>query len=140
MTRERLAAAAAALLLTLLILSQPLAELPRRARSFAVFASKELAVRRLGGSGAAFDRRYFSFLENARRRMPGSAAGVAIYGAPAGEPSLYLASYQLAPLPVLLAPQSVPAGWVTAVYGSQRPPGARVLAVLPEGALLEAGP
>lgn len=140
MTRNRLAAAAAALLLALLLFFQPLAELPRRARSLAAFASKELAVRRLGGSGAAFDRRYFSFLENARRRMPGSAAGVAIYGAPAGEPSLYLASYHLAPLPVLLAPPSVPPGWVAALYGPERPPGARVLAELPEGALLEPAP
>ena len=33
-------------------------------------------MRRLGGSGAAFDRRYFSFLENARRRLPPSATAV----------------------------------------------------------------
>jgi hypothetical protein len=139
-TRDRLGPAAAALLLALLVLSQPLADLPRRVRSLAAFAPKELAVRRLGGSGAAFDRRYFSFLENARRRLPKSAAGIAIFGAPAGEAPLYLASYQFAPLPVLLSPPSIPAGWVTAVYGPERPPGARVLAELPEGVLLEPAP
>ena len=48
--------------LALVFAAQPLAEVPRRLRSLATFAPRELAVRRLGGSGAAFDRRYFSWL------------------------------------------------------------------------------
>ena len=137
MTRRRIASAAAGLLLALVLLAQPWAEIPQRLRSLAAFAPKELAIRRLGGSGSAFDRRYFSFLENARRRLPASAEGVAILGAPAGEPYLYLASYVLAPRPVRISPDRVPAGWVAAIYGSARPPGARLLAQWSEGALVE---
>ncbi|MET0619903.1 MAG: hypothetical protein ABW056_06470 [Thermoanaerobaculia bacterium] len=136
LTRRDTAAAAAGLLLGLVIAAQPLAELPRRVRKIGVYASKELAVRRLGGSGTAFDRRYFSFLENARRRLPASAEGVALYGAPAGDPYVYLAHYVFAPKPVRLDPDAPPAGWVAAIYGPARPPGARVLQEWDEGALV----
>jgi hypothetical protein len=134
-SRRRAAAAAAGLLAALILFSQPWGELPRRIRSIARFAPRELAVRRLGGSGTAFDRRYFSFLENARRRLPASAAGVAIYGAPPGEPYLYLASYVFAPRPVRLAPERPAEGWVAAIYGSGRPPDARILDEWDDGAL-----
>lgn len=135
MSRRVAAAAAAGLLAALVLLAQPWAELPRRARSLARFAPRELAVRRLGGSGTAFDRPYFSFLEDARRRLPATAAGVAIYGAPPGEPYLYLASYVFAPRPVRVSPESVPEGWVAAIYGPRRPPGARILDEWDGGAL-----
>lgn len=103
------------------------------------FAPKELAVRRLGGSGTAFDRRYFSFLENARRRMPAWTSVVRLE-APGGESYVYLAAYYLAPLRVTTAPSAnlmrrCP-GCVTAVYGGQPPPHAGVLARLPEGYLV----
>jgi hypothetical protein len=139
-TRRRIAALAAGLLLLLVIASQPLAELPHRLRTLAAFAPKELAVRRLGGSGTAFDRRFFSFLENARRRLPGSAKGIIVLGAPGSEPLLYLASYHFAPLPVSfeyrrghgVAP--VPPGWVVAQYGDM-PHGNGPVTTLPEGVL-----
>jgi hypothetical protein len=109
---------------------------PRRVRSVSRFAPRELEVRRLGGSGAAFDRQYFSFLENARRRLPVSAEGVALYGVPPGEPYVYLAHYVFAPRPVRFAPENPPAGWVAAIYGAARPPDARVLDEWEDGALV----
>jgi hypothetical protein len=138
-TRLRLAAVAAVLLLAILLAAQPPAEVPRRARSLATFGGKELAVRRLGGSGAAFDRRYFSFLENARRRLPPSATAVLLSGVPEDEPHLYLAAYQLAPRSVAFADREghgPAANEIVLVYG--RPPNAseHPLAMLPEGFLL----
>ncbi len=134
-SRTGAAAAAAGLLLVLVLAAQPWGELPRRARKMAAFAPKELAVRRLGGSGTAFDRRYFSFLENARRRLPPSAEGVALYGAPAGDPYVYLAHYVFAPRPVRFAPQIPPPRWVAAIYGDGRPSDARILDEWDGGAL-----
>ncbi len=136
MSRRSAAAAAAGLLGVLVLVAQPWSELPRRIRSVARFAPRDLAVRRLGGSGTAFDRPYFSFLENARRRMPASAAGVAVYGAPPGEPYLYLANYVFAPRPVRVSPENLPEGWVAAIYGPRRPPDARILDEWDEGALV----
>ncbi len=141
MSRNRTTAAAAAggLLLALVLAAQAWEELPRRARTVAAFSPRELAVRRLGGSGAAFDRRYFSFLEGARRRLPVAVAGVAIYGTPYGTPAsdayLHLATYVLAPRPVLLAPETLPAGWVAAYYGTVRPEDAAVAVEWEDGAL-----
>jgi hypothetical protein len=140
-TRRGIAGAAAGLLLALILLGQSWTELPRRGRSLVAFAPRELAVRHLGGSGAAFDRRYFSFLENARRRIPPDAPGVALI-VPSDDPSyLYLGAYWLSPLPVVgarLLSQHGPArGWITAAYGMVPPEGADgVLARLPEGVLL----
>jgi hypothetical protein len=137
-SRRAAAGAAALLLLTLILASQAWAELPRRWRKLAAFAPKELAVRRLGGSGTAFDRRFFSFLENARRRMPPGTLAVVLRPAP--EPHLYLATYYLAPLPVYGGPFPnrwvMPDGWVIAAFGEHPNPGSGVLANLPEGALL----
>ena len=138
--RAKAAAAAAALLLILVLSGHSPSELARRAVSLSRFAPRELAVRRLGGSGTAFDRGYFSFLEGARRRLPPRAQGVALYGVPAMDSYLFLAAYQMAPLPVRLAPLRPPPGWILAAYGPGRPPGARVLAEWSEGALLEPAP
>ena len=132
--------AAAGLLAVLLLARASLRETLRRAVSLDHHARQEPAVRRLGGTAAAFDRAFFLFLESARRRLPPGAAGVAILGAPATEQALHLASYHLAPLPVLVAPRAIPAGWVTAVYGPERPPGWRLLAEVPGGAVLEPTP
>jgi hypothetical protein len=142
-TGRRIAALAAGLLLLVVVVSQPLAELPRRVRTIVAFAPRELAVRRLGGSGTAFDRRFFSFLENARRRIPPGTPGV-ILRAVSSEPTIYLASYYLAPLPVLSEAgfhhdRGRPPGWITAVYGDQ-PMNGFPLARLPEGVLLGPSP
>jgi hypothetical protein len=139
--RAKAGAAAAALLLILVLSGHSPSEIARRAVSLSRFAPRELAVRRLGGSGTAFDRRYFSFLEGARRRLPpGGVQGVALYGVPAVDSYLFLAAYQMAPRPVRLAPPQPPPGWILAVYGPDRPPGARVLVEWSEGALLEPAP
>lgn len=103
-------------------------------------ARQELAVRRLGGTAAAFDRPFFIFLESVRRRLPSGITGLAILGAPPTDQVLHLASYHLAPLLVLVAPNAVPAGFRVAVYGPERPPGWRVVAEVPGGAVLEPAP
>ena len=137
MRARRLAAVAAAtLLLVLFLLQNRPAELSQRVVFLRSSASQELALRRLGGSGAAFDRRYFAFLESARRKIPPGTRGVAIFVDPPTKPALYLASYTLAPVPVVLAPRQVPPRWIAAVYGQTPPAGWRVLATLPGGALL----
>ena len=138
--RAKAVAASAALLLILVLSGHSPSELARRAVSLSRFAPREPAVRRLGGSGTAFDRRYFSFLEGARRRLPPGTQGVALYGVRATDSHLFLAAYQMAPRPVRLAPLRPPPGWILAVYGPGRPPGARVLAEWSEGALLEPAP
>jgi hypothetical protein len=140
-TRRRIAGAAAGLLLALILLGQSWAELPRRVRSLAAFASKELAVRRLGGSGTAFDRRYFSFLENARRRMPVDTPGVVLVRPPGDPTYLYLGAYWLAPREVVdagrMSQHGPPGGWITAAYGVFPAEGdSGVVARLPEGTLL----
>ena len=135
MSRRRIAGAAAGALLALILLGQTWSELPRRVRFLAVFAPKELAVRRLGGSGTSFDRRYFSFLENARRRIPRSAKRVAILGVPDDEAHVYLAAYSFAPLPVMFGAPSnqEPPGWVAVVYGPPPPGYEGKVARFPEG-------
>jgi hypothetical protein len=137
LTRRRTAALAAAALLAALLLARiSPSEIGRRLALIGQLSRREPATRRLAGTAAAFDRPFFVFLESARRRLPADAAGVAILGTPATDQVLYLASYHLAPLPVLVAPEALPARWVVAVYGSERPPGWRVLAEVPGGALL----
>jgi hypothetical protein len=134
---RRLAAVAAATLLLLLFLRQ---NRPGELRQRVVFlrstASQDLALRRLAGSGAAFDRRYSAFLESARQMIPPGTRGVAIFLDSPTKPALYLASYTLAPIPVVLEPSQVPPRWIAAVYGQTPPAGWRVLATLPGGALL----
>ena len=135
--RRRVAVAAAVVLAILLLWRNSPRELANRWRTLAAYASRELAVRRLGGSSTAFDRRFFVFLESARRRLPPAAAGVAVAVRDPSESALYLAAYQFAPIPVALAPSSVPSGWLLAVYGPERPSGWKVVAEVPGGALLE---
>lgn len=137
MRRGRLASlvAAAALLVLFLLQNRP-GELRRRIVFLRHSASQELALRRLAGSGAAMDRGYFAFLESARRKIPPGTRGVAIFLNPPTKPALYLASYALAPIPVVLAPRQVPPRWIAAVYGESPPAGWRVLATVPGGALL----
>ena len=137
MTRRAAAGAAAVLLLALVLASQRWRELPRRVRTLAAFAPKELAVRRLGGSGTAFDRRYFSFLENVRRSVPASAKGIFIVHVPDDPAHLYLANYHLAPREVTFgfASGDRPTGVVVATYSPSFLPDAGVLARFPEGYL-----
>jgi len=135
--RRRLAAlAAAAALLVLFLLQNRPGELRQRIVFLRHSAWQELALRRLAGSGAAMDRGYFAFLESARRKIPPGTRGVAIFLNPPTKPALYLASYALAPIPVVLAPRQVPPRWIAAVYGESPPAGWRVLATVPGGALL----
>jgi hypothetical protein len=134
--RRLAASAAATLLLALFLLQNRPGELRQRIVFLRRSASQELALRRLAGSGAAMDRRYFAFLESARRRIPPGTRGVAIFRNPPTKPALYLASYVLAPIPVVLAPRQVPPRWIAAVYGESPPAGWRVLATVPGGALL----
>ena len=115
--RRRSAAIVFGALLALLLAEQPLSEVRRRILVVTRFAPRELAVRRLGGSSAAFDRRYFAFLENARRRVPAGVAGVAVAGAPAADPYVYLAMYDFAPLPVRFGAANAASGWWLATYG-----------------------
>jgi hypothetical protein len=129
--------AAATLLLVLFLLQNRPAELRQRIAFLRRSASQDLALRRLGGSGAAFDRRYFAFLESVRRTLPAGTRGVAIFRDPPTTEALYLASYALAPIPVVLAPRQVPPRWIAAVYGETVPAGWRVLATVPGGALLD---
>ena len=125
------------LLLALLVAaSNPPGEIARRVRFVSASAPRDPAVRRLSGSSTAFDRRYFAFLEAARRRLPPGTRGVALFLEQPGDAPLYLAAYHLAPLPVRVAPGSVPPGWVGAAYGEPRPSGWREVARLPGGALL----
>ena len=141
MTRRSAAAAAAAALLVLVLLDQPWAELPGRIRSLARFAPRELAVRRLGGSSADFDREYFLFLERARRKLPPGTPGVAVLtDRTMPGRGVYLTIYQLAPLPVLVDPDRVPPGWIALVYGVARPDDWPLIAELPHGAIVGPAP
>ena len=138
--RRAVAALASALLLLFLLWRADLGRVRGRARLLARSSSLDDNVRRLNGTAAAFDRPFYVFLESARRALPPSTAGVAILGAPATDPALYLAAYHLAPVPVLLAPDRVPPGWLLAVYGPERPPGWRTIAAVWKGALMAPAP
>ena len=133
--RKLLVLASSAVLLAISLLSEPPHLLARRAAFLAASASRPLADRRLGGSGAAFDRRFFAFLEAARRALPAAVEGVALETARGGDDELYLASYHLAPAPVVRAPRPIPPRWAAATYGVPPPAGWRVIAALPGGAL-----
>ncbi|HEY7111798.1 MAG TPA: hypothetical protein VIA45_02595 [Thermoanaerobaculia bacterium] len=113
------------------------AELARRVRLVARDSAKDLAVRRLDGSSAAFDRRYFYFLESARRRLPAGARGIAVLAPAPTAAHRDLALYVFAPRPALVAPKEIPPGWVLAVEGDARPAGWREIAKVSGGALLE---
>lgn len=102
------------------------------------FAGEELRLRRMAGTAAAYDRRFFQFLELAKLALPRDAKGLALYAPGIPEwGGLYLAIYHFAPFPVVIAPPEVPEGWVAAVYGRPPLPGWRVVRELPNGALLK---
>jgi hypothetical protein len=128
---------AAVALAVLLLLKNSPHELAARVRSMRAFAPRDLAVRRLGGSSAAFDRNFFIFLEAARRKLPQGTEGVVLSMADPTPAARYLAAYQLAPVLVAIAPEPAPGGWLVARYGAERPPGGRMIAEVPGGALLE---
>jgi hypothetical protein len=128
------------LLLLLLAAPNRPRELARRVRLLSHDAARDLALRRLDGSSAAFDRRYFFFLESARRRVPPTATGVALWMPSPSEAARNLAAYQFAPLPALLRPREVPSGWVLAVYGPERPEGWREITRVSDGALFTREP
>lgn len=133
--RRLLVLAASAALLAIFVLSEPPRLLARRAAFLAATASRPLADRRLVGSGAAFDRRFFEFLEAVRRTLPPGLHGVALDTPRGAAEELYLASYQLAPAPVVFRPRPVPHRWAAATYGVPPPPGWRVVSRLPGGSL-----
>ena len=137
MTARRLAvlSAGAALAVVLVVAGNP-GELVRRADFLARSASMDLAVRRANGSGAAFDRSFVVFLEALRRQLPRGVPGVAIDVPSPSTEALHLASYSLAPVPVRMAPDDVPPRWLAAVYRQPPPEGWRIVARLPDGALL----
>jgi hypothetical protein len=115
-------------------------ELVRRWRLLAHDANRDPTLRRLDGSSAAFDRRFFYFLESVRRSLPPHTRGLAVRGPSPGEAARNLVAYQFSPLPALLDPREVPSGWVLAVYGTSRPDGWREIARVSDGALLERNP
>ncbi len=112
-------------------------ELARRARLVVRDSGKDLALRRLDGSSAAFDRKYYFFLESARRRLPPGTLGVAVLELPVTEAHRNLALYAFAPRPALVAPPRIPEGWILAVYGAGAPDGWRRVASVAGGALFE---
>jgi len=136
---RRAASAAAIGLLALVLVTQTWGELPRRVRFLTLFAPRDLAVRRLGGSGTGFDRQFFSFLENARRSIPPGTPGVVLSGTPADDAHRFLAEYWFAPLPVVnkadMSQFGPPRGWLIARYGASPQPDERILARFPEGVL-----
>ena len=127
---------ASALLLFLLLLQNDPGKLGPRAGFLFRSAPLDSSTRRLNGTAAAFDRQFSVFLESARRNLPAGTRGVAVLGVPQTNQVFYLAAYQLAPVPVLVAPEPVPPGWLLAVYGPERPPGWRVIAPVWKGALM----
>jgi len=133
--RRLVVLAASAALLAIFLLSEPPRLLARRAEFLRSAAARSLEDRRLGGSGAAFDRRFFAFLEGARRALPAGVEGIALETSRGADEELYLASYHLAPVPVVRAPRPIPPRWAAATCGVSPPPGWRVLARLPGGEL-----
>lgn len=131
---------ASAFLLLLLLRQEDPARLFTRARVLARSAELDGNVRRLNGTAVDFDRQFYVFLESVRRNLPPAAAGVAILGASPSDAALHLAAYQLAPVPVLVAPERVPPGWILAVYGRERPSGWKEIAPVWKGALMAPAP
>ncbi len=138
--RRAVLGVASAFLLLLLLRDDDPRRLAHRAGLLFRSARLDSNTRRLNGTAAAFDREFFVFLESARRSLPAGTPGVALVGVPRTNQVSYLAAYQLAPVPVLVAPENVPPGWLVAVYGAERPAGWRVVAPVWEGALMAPAP
>lgn len=102
-------------------------------RAFTLSAAERRAER----GATVYDRAFFPLLERARRELPVDARGVALYAPSLPEwGGLYYAVYHLAPVPVAIAPEKVPPGWVVLAYRTSGPAGLRVLREWPDGALL----
>jgi hypothetical protein len=104
-------------------------------------AGSDLRARRLAGRGPAYDRRFFELVLAASDALPPGTKGIVLFAPQIPEwGGRYLAIYELAPVPVVAAPDRIPAGWVALVYGGRWPPGLRLLRPLPGGALLVPAP
>jgi hypothetical protein len=136
---RRIAATIAGSVIVVLLLRgmSPWETLAPRTSFLRAHASEDLSTRRLAGSAGAPDRRYLIFLEGARRRLPASTDGIAIYVPRPSDWQVYLAEYHFAPIPVLVSPRRLPRGWSAAVYGDWREPGWRVISPVPGGALVD---
>jgi hypothetical protein len=135
--RRPAALAAYSFLLFALLRRTASEELRARAAIIGRAFSLSAAERRAGGAATAYDRAFFPFLERVRRELPVDARGVALYAPSLPEwGGLYYAAYHLAPVPVAIAPEKVPPGWVALAYRTPGPPGLRVLREWPDGALL----
>lgn len=139
---RRLAALLGFLLLLFELLRRDFAgEVSSRVGILRRFGGQDLRTRRLMGTAAAYDRRFFEFIERARSVLPPGTPGLALYAPGIPEwGGLYLAVYHLAPLPVQIAPEHPPEGFLAAVYGAPPPPGWHVRTQLPHGALLSRDP
>jgi len=112
-------------------------EITSRVEILRRFGGEDARIRRMAGTSAAYDRRFFEFLERARLAVPPESRGLALYAPGIPEwGGRYLAIYHLAPLPVAVDPERVPPAWLAVVYGAEPPTGWRVLRELPGGALL----
>lgn len=135
--RRAAALAAYTLLLVTLLRFAPPAELGARAALLGRGFALPHAERRAEGRGTEYDRAFFRFLLEARDLLPLDARGVALYAPDIPEwGGLYLAVYELAPIPVALAPRRLPEGWVALAYGPARPSGLRLVRELSGGAIL----
>lgn len=135
--RRAAALAAFSILLFTLIRAAAPADLAGRAALVDRALSLPLAERRAEGAAASYDRRFFRFLTEAREQLPLDARGVALYAPGIPEwGGLYLAVYELAPVPVALAPSRTPAGWVALAYRTAGPARARVIRQLSDGVML----
>jgi hypothetical protein len=135
--RRVAALAASAFLLFALLRRTASEDLRGRAAVIRHAFSLSAPERRAGGGATAYDRAFFPLLERARRELPVDARGVALYAPSLPEwGGLYYAVYHLAPVPVAIAPERVPPGWVALAYRTPGPPGLRVLREWPDGALL----
>ncbi|MFN2387625.1 MAG: hypothetical protein ABR576_15320 [Thermoanaerobaculia bacterium] len=138
MSWRRVAALAAFTLLLFALVRRTTSEdLRGRAAIIRRAFSLSAAERRAAGGATAYDRAFFPVLERARRELPVDARGVALYAPTLPEwGGLYYAVYHLAPVPVAIAPEEVPPGWVALAYRAPGPAGLRVLREWPGGALL----
>jgi hypothetical protein len=139
--RRTVVLVAAVALGVLLLRRQPLPELSGRLAYLRASAGQPLAARRLGGSSTDFDRSFFRLLEWARQRLRPDTPGVAVITEQViSGRRAYLALYYLAPIPTLVLPDRIPAGWLVLMQGPRRPDGWRVLAEIDLGALLAPSP
>ncbi len=134
--RQTFGLAAFLTLLAFLPGGNPLPDVRARLGTLRLLARHDLRARRLAGSSAGYDRRFFEFVLAAREALPPGSKGVALYAPGIPEwGGLYLTIYHFAPVPVIVAPARVPVGWVAAVYGQYPPPNLRLVRPLPGGAL-----